>query len=112
MSQVPFPDTPGRVTPGLECLGQRDFPLRDPSLGIREKDSPLVAAHATAGRQSAGHQSCPAGGADRGGRIELGQLHPLACHPVQFRRPDRGMSETAQVTVSQVICKYDDHVRG
>ena len=108
---MPFADAGGRIAFRLQCLCQSDLLCRKTPAGIREKDTPLVRAHAAPNGQASRQESGSRRGAERRSHIELGPLLTLLRHTIQSRRTDRRMAEDVQVSISQIIGKQDDEVR-
>ena len=111
VTQMPLANTGGGIAFGLECLGQRYLLGRNSACGIREQNSPFIAAHPVADGQPPRQQSGPTGCADGTRGIELSESHPLGRHTIQIGGPDRWMPKAAQVAVAQIVRIDHDDVR-
>ena len=111
VAQVPFADGAGRIAFGLQGPGNRDLVRRQPAGIVRIEHMPArTAGHAAANGQPPGQQRRPAGRAERGARIEIGEAQPLGGHPVEVGRANARMTVAAQVAIAQVVGHDDDDV--
>ena len=113
VAQVPLADGHRGIAAGLEDLGDGHLRRVQPLAGCGEQHAEVlfVDMHVDTSRVAAGHQAGSRRGADRAGRIEVGQPHALAGHPVQYRRVVRLGPEGADVGIAEVIAENDDEIR-
>ncbi len=102
VAQAPLADEAGGIPRLLELLG--DGNILRPQIRLR------VAANEAAAGVQTGHQHAAGGGADGGAGIELGEPDALRRHPVQVRRPNRGMPVAAEIAVAEIVREDDDDV--
>ena len=110
VAQVPFADAGRGVALRLERLGDGDFAGRQAAGRVPPQNAVAVVAHAAADRVAAGEQGGPAGRADLGGGVEIGEPHPFGGHAVEVGRADARMPVAAQVAPAEIIRQDDDDV--
>jgi hypothetical protein len=108
VTEVPLPETAGRVARILEQFGDRDL-ARIQAVRVLGEDDGLVEPDAlgvTAGEQSGARRR-----AHRGRGVEIGEAHTLGGEAIEVRCLEAGRAETADVAISLVIGEDDDDVR-
>jgi len=96
---LPLAAQGGAVPGGLEAAGNRDLGLGQVDAGV-ERDP---VADAVAVRVPAGEEGGPRRGADGRPGVAGGQPRPFGGKPVEVRRLDLRVAETAEVAVPEVV---------
>jgi hypothetical protein len=96
VTQMPFANTHGFISFGLEHLGDGHFIIGEPRLVVREKHP----RHTHASRISPRQQGRPGRRTHGISGIELGEPHPLLGHAIEVRCREAG-AVAAQVSVDE-----------
>lgn len=113
ISEVPFPDTHGRVILLLQDFGDGDF-IRIETLTRRRKEHTkilFIDMHVDSARITAGHEAGTRRGADGAGRIKVSEPHAFPGHLVKDGRGVLLGSEGPDVGIAKVIAEDDNDVR-
>ena len=119
-SEVPLADARGRVAGGFELFGQGDLlegqellPIGDLQFGLGAAVAGDPVREVQAGGIFAGQQGGPGGGADRAGRVAVGEADAILGQLVDVRRLVELASIAGEIGLSHVVDQdYDDVGRG
>src|SRR5581483_2782517 len=117
VSEVPFTEMAGLVPRTLQQSGNRGGAwikpvghtpaLIDLRVVVAIRKMPM---HSVSRRILAGHESGPAGRANRRVHVELCKQRTLPRQPVQVRGLHHGMAIAVEVAPSEIVCEHEDDI--
>ena len=117
LAQAPLADGSGHVTGVVQGLGDRTILIRQrqPPAALAELlDLPAhlgrVATDPPMPGVKARHQYPTGRRTDGGAGVDIGETRPLRREPVEVRRPDLSLSETAQIRIAEIVGHDEEDV--
>ena len=110
MTQVPLTYHARAISLFLEGFGYGDFRCRYATCRIWKQHPSLAAAHSRPDGQTSCQKCCSAGCAHRRTDVKLTEFQTLLSHLVQIGCGNGRMAIHAQISVSEIVTKYNDDV--